>query len=322
MFWMAVPAGAAIVVLGELMRRLIKFVFTGAVVLFVVGLIAGVLGVMSLINPGEEKVGKDSLLAIDLDGVIIDAKETLEILRKYRKQDRIKGILLKIASPGGVVGPSQELYAELKRTRDEFKKPVIAYCSSVAASGAYYAAVAADQIYTTPGCMIGSIGALIEFVNLEKLYDWAKVHRYAVTTGKFKDAGAEYKPLAPEARELFQDMLNDVLAQFKGAIVEGRKMDPKFLDQYADGRVFTGAQAVKLGFADKVGTWEDARRALGELTGMGKDPEIFKVKKPRGLMEYFNEASSESKLKQIADAVLQNRLNAQPLMILPGAARF
>ena len=101
-----------------------------------------------------------------------------------------------------MVGPSQELWAELKRTREEFKKPVVAFCSAVAASGAYYAAVAADKIVTTPGCLIGSIGALMEFVNLAKLYDWAKIDRYAITTGTFKDAGAEYQPLTSEQRAL------------------------------------------------------------------------------------------------------------------------
>ena len=109
----------------------------------------------------------------------------------------------------------------------------------------------------------------MEFVNLAKLYDWAKIDRYAITTGKFKDAGAEYQPLTSEQRALFQDLLNDVLAQFKAAIVEGRNMKPEVLDQYADGRVFTGSQAVKLGFADSVGTWDDARRTLGQMTGLG-----------------------------------------------------
>src|SRR5208283_4814758 len=94
---------------------------------------------------------------------------------------------------------------------------------------------------------------------------------------------------------LFQDLLNDVLAQFKAAIVEGRNMKPESLDQYADGRVFTGSQAVKLGFADSVGTWDDARRMLGEMTGLGDNPEVFKVKKRNKLMEFLEgSATSET----------------------------
>ena len=114
----------------------------------------------------------------------------------------------------------------------------------------------------------------------------------------------------------------DVLDQFKGAIIEGRKMKPEFLNQYADGRVFTGRQAVKLGFADQVGTWDDARKELGELTGLGDNPEIFKAKKKRGLMDYFEDATSESKFSHIANDLLQTQINARPLFILPGAVRF
>jgi protease-4 len=304
------------------MKQVVQVLFTIIVVLVIGGILIGIGGVMSVFNPADERVEKPSILALDLEGVIMDGRDFLDTLRKYRKEDRIKAVLIRINSPGGVVGPSQEINDEIKRTREEFKKPVIAFCSAVAASGAYYAAVGADKIVTTPGCMIGSIGALMEFMNLEKLYDWAKVQRYAITTGKFKDAGAEYKPLTSEQRELFQDLLNDVLAQFKAAIVEGRKMKPEFLNQYADGRVFTGAQAVKLGFADSVGSWDDARKMLGQMANLGDNPETFKPKKHRGVMDFFEDASSESKMHKIAQDLLQTELNARPLMILPGAVGF
>ena len=274
--------------LGQVLLVLLGVIFLGAILL-------GLAGLVAVFRSPTEAVDKASILALDLDGVITNTGELVENLRKYRKNEHIKGVLLRINSPGGVVGPSQELWGELKRTREEFKKPVVAFCSAVAASGAYYAAVAADKIVTTPGCLIGSIGALMEFVDLSKLYDWAKIDRYAITTGPFKDAGAEYRPLTTEQRALFQDLLNDVLAQFKAAVVEGRKMKPETLDPYADGRVFTGSQAVKLGFADSVGTWDDARRMLGEMTGLGDNPDVFKVKKRSRIMEFFEgSATSES----------------------------
>lgn len=304
------------------MKRVVQVLFILVVILFFGSIFIGLGGLLTLFNPPDEHVEKPSILALDLEGVIMDNHDILETLRKYRKEDRIKGVLVRINSPGGVVGPSQELYEELKRTRTEFHKPVIAYCEAVAASGAYYAAVGADKIYTTPGCMIGSIGALMEFVNLEKLYDWAKIQRYSIVTGKFKDAGAEYKPLTPDQRALFQDLLNDVLAQFKAAVVTGRKMKPEFLDQYADGRVFTGHQAVKLGFADKMGTWDDARADIGEMTGLGKNPEMFKPKKKHSIMEMLEESSSESKFSKMAESIMQSKLNARPLFLLPGAGNF
>ncbi|MGE4131196.1 MAG: signal peptide peptidase SppA [Bdellovibrionales bacterium] len=300
------------------MKKLFQFLFAIIVVLLVVGLMASVGGVIALFNPPEAKVDKASILALDLDGIIMDNTEFLEQLRKHRKDKRIKGVLVRISSPGGVVGPSQELYDELKRTREEFKKPVVAYCASVAASGAYYAAVGADKIVTTPGCLIGSIGAIMEFVNLEKLYDWAKIQRYAITTGKFKNAGAEYKAMAPEARELFQEMLNDVLEQFKAAIVDGRKMEAEKVAKYADGRVFTGAQAVKLGFADEVGSWDDARKMLGQMTGLGDDPEVFKGGKRRTFLEMLEEAS-ESRMGGWIKKLVRTDLSGQPLFLLPGA---
>ena len=164
----------------------------------------------------------------------------------------------------------------------------------------------------------------MEFVNFDKLYDWAKIDRYAITTGKFKDAGAEYQPLTSEQRALFQDLLNDVLAQFKAAIVEGRNMKPEVLDQYADGRVFTGTQAVKLGFANSVGTWDDARRTLGQMTGLGDNPEVFKVKKRNKLFEFLEPSSTSetSNVSAVFRDVFQTELSARPLLLLPGAVQF
>ena len=308
----------------QFLERVGRALFILFAVVFFCSILVGVGALVAVLRSPAENVEKDSVLALDLDGVIVDTREIVENLRKYRREPHIKGILLRVSSPGGVVGPSQELWAEVKRTRAEFKKPVVAFCSAVAASGAYYVAVGADKIVTTPGCMIGSIGALMEFVNLGKLYDWAKIDRYAITTGKFKDAGADYQPLTGEQKAVFQDLLNDVLAQFKAAVVEGRRMKPEFLDQYADGRVFTGSQAVKLGFADSVGDWDDARRTLGQMTGLGDNPEVFKLKKRSRLQKFLEEASSSesSKLSAVLNEVLQTDLSARPLMVLPGAVRF
>src|SRR5690606_11268816 len=144
---------------------------------------------------------------------------------------------------------------ELKRTKEEFGKPIVASCNSLAASGAFYAAMGADKIIVNPGTLVGSIGVIIEFANLEKLYDWAKIERYALKTGPYKDAGAEYRKLTDAERALFQGTLDEVLSQFVGAIASGRKMDEDRVRKFADGRIFTGQWAVDEGFADKVGTY-------------------------------------------------------------------
>ncbi|MAV90368.1 MAG: signal peptide peptidase SppA [Bdellovibrionaceae bacterium] len=284
-----------------------------------IGVSMMVAGTFNAVGPSQKSfLTEPSILSMELDGVIIDGKEFIDNLAKYRKKDQIKGILITLNSPGGVVGPSQEIYAEIKRTREEFGKPVYVYCRSVAASGAYYAAVGSDRIFTTPGCLMGSIGVIMEFVNLEKLYDWAKVERFALTTGKFKDTGAEYRPMKPDEKVYLQSQLDEVLSQFKQAVREGRKMRDDVLDANADGRVMSGAKAVELGFADEVGTWEDARQALGEKVGLGKDPKIFEPKKPMSFMERLFEQDDSMPFESTFKEIFQTQLRGKPLFIFPG----
>lgn len=305
------------------MRKFFLFVMGLISVILIVGFVMTVGGLVSVLNPPEDRLREESLLQLNLDGVIQDGAKFLEMLRKYREEDRIKGVLVQLNSPGGVVGPSQEIFLELKRTREEFKKPVIVSCLGLAASGAYYAAVGADKIVVTPGCMIGSIGVIMQFANLERLLNWAKIERYALKTGKFKDTGAEYRAMAPEEKALLQEMLDDVLDQFKTAIADGRKMPMDIVNRYADGRVFTGAMAVKLGFADAIGTLDDAKRLLGEMTGLGAKPKIFKPRPNRSqewleMLGLEEEGQSQSLLKMIENT-FQTHLQGRPLLIWPGA---
>ena len=218
---------------------------------------------------------KPSILHLELDGPIIHGKEFLKNLRKYRGNDNIKGILLSINSPGGVVGPSQEIYSELLKVREEFQKPIVVSSGAVVASGAYYVALAADQIVTSPGTLMGSIGVIMEFANLEGFYDWIKIKPYIIKTGDLKDAGTSHREMTQEEKSYFQSMLNRVQAQFESAVEKSRKLDKYIIDKYADGRVFTGETAVKVGFADQVGTQSDALRIVGELANLGANPEVF-----------------------------------------------
>lgn len=275
-------------------------------------------GIFATFNPPQVVLTEPSILDLSLEGVIIDGGEFIETLSKYRKKDEIKAVLITLNSPGGVVGPSQEIYREIQRTSQEFKKPVYVYCRALAASGAYYAAVGADRIFTTPGCFMGSIGVLMEFVNLEKLYDWAKIERFALTTGAFKDTGAEYRPMKPSEKDYLQTQLHEVLAQFKKAVLEGRKIREDVLNENADGRVFSGARAVELGFADEVGTWEDARQALGQLVGLGKDPKVFKPRKPQTFMEMLTEGEDPNPFESTLKQVFHTELKGQPLFLFPG----
>lgn len=302
------------------------------VLLFVFGSLTAFLvgsSVISLFGESPVRItAKNSILHLELDGVIMDGKKFLKTLLKYRKNDKVKAIVISVNSPGGVVGPSQEIFEEIRRTREEFKIPVVVHSAGLMASGAFYAAVAADKIIVAPGTMMGSIGVIMEFVNLEKLYDWAKVKRYTINTGKFKDSGAEYRAMRDDERALFQTMINEVWEQFKDAVAEGRGLKKEFVNQYADGRVFTGAQGVKLGFADELGTLEDAYDVAADLANLD-DYEIFEAPKHKaGIMDFLSQAEdeeSESKsslergIQGMTNRLLHTQLSNRPLYLMPGA---
>lgn len=306
------------------MAKFVKQVLLVFAALFVIFFLISLGALLGKFDPRTvSHVGKDSILVLDLDGIIFDAKDFLEDLAKYGKKEEIKGVLVRINSPGGAVGPSQEIYSELKRLREELQKPVVASIMTLAASGGYYAAVAADQILANPGSLMGSIGVIMQFANMKDLYKWAKVERFAIKTGEFKDSGADYRDMRPEEKELFSEMLNEVHLQFKLAVMNGRKLSKDVVEKYADGRVFTGETAVKLGFADQMGTYKDALRIIGELSGLGSDPEVFKPPKhPPDFFEMLAESRTNNAVKKTLNQIFHLNLTAQPLYLMPGTMGF
>lgn len=273
------------------------------------------------------KSSKSNLLVLDIKGVIFDSEKFLKKLHKYDEEDSIKGILLRINSPGGAVGPAEEIYRELKQFKEKTKKPIVVYSPSLNASGGYYISMAADKIVVSNGTLIGSIGVIMEFANLEKLYDWAKIQRFSITSGKLKDSGSEYRPMREEEKEYFQNLITETYQQFRAAVKEGRKLEDSTLDQYADGRVFNGEQAVKLGFADKVGSMEDAGKLLAEMAKLGKDYEIYEPPKHQpSLLERLIEGEDEESSrwssaitpsKKLLQLIKQKGFN-RPMAIMPG----
>jgi protease-4 len=297
------------------------FVF-GSLFVFLMGSAA-----VSLFGESNVKVtAKNSILHLKLEGVIMDGKKILKPLEKYSENKNIKAIVVEINSPGGVVGPSQEIYMELKRVREQQKKPVVAVSTGLMASGAYYAAVGADKIVVAPGALVGSIGVIMEFMNLEKLYDWAKVSRYSITTGKYKDSGAEYRPMREDERSLFQSLINDVWVQFKEAVASGRNLKLDIVNQYADGRVFTGRQAVEKGLADQIGTVQDAFQLAADMANISNDFDIFEAPKAhRNFLDMFmsnDDDEASSKIGGQIDKTIKTFLHAElanrPLFLMPG----
>ncbi|MGK5089031.1 signal peptide peptidase SppA, partial [Bdellovibrionota bacterium FG-2] len=216
-------------------------------------------------------------------------------LEQFEESDEIKAVVLRLNSPGGAVAPSQEIYEAVKA----YKKPIIASMSSVAASGAFYVACGAQRVFANPGTITGSIGVIMEFINLEKLYEWAKVQRYSIKTGVFKDAGAEYREMTAPERALLQAMVDDVLTQFKQAIVTGRKLPAAEVDAIADGRIFSGAQAKAVKLVDELGTLHDAIAEAGKLGKIKGKPRVVYPEKKRSrllsmLLDDHDSADEES----------------------------
>ena len=311
--------------------------------ILIVLLVFVVLGVLvkaggSLFGESEKKItAKNTILQLDMSGVIMNGKKFLKNLKKYKDDPRIKAVLIVVNSPGGAVGPSQELYNEIKTVRDDLKKPVICVTTNMMASGAYYASMACNNIVAAPGSMVGSIGVIMEFAILEKLYDWAKVSRYTIKSGKFKDSGAEYRAMRDDEKTLFQDMINEVFVQFRDTVKKERKLTDEVVDTYADGRVLTGASAVKLGFADQVGFYDDAVKLAASEAKLGSDYEIYEI--PKKHMSIFDFGDSDhddemNSLEEYADSLkgkvkgfqpeavvkylLRTQYMNQPMMLLPG----
>lgn len=237
------------------------------------------------------RVTKGCVGVIEVTGVIMDSKKTLAKLERAEKDDRIQAVVLRLNSPGGSVSPSQEIYQAVK----EFKKPLVVSMGSVAASGAYWIACGAKKVYANAGTLTGSIGVIMQFANIEKLYEWAKVDRYSIKSGLFKDAGSEYRKMTSEERKLFQGMIDDILSQFKEVVASGRHLSMEEVTAVADGRVITGHQAKALHLVDELGTIQDAIEDAGELAHIKGKPEVLYLEKKKGgLLDVLMEDSTES----------------------------
>jgi protease IV len=226
--------------------------------------------------------GGNDVGVIELSGVIMDSKKTIRRLQSFEDNKEIKAVVLRLNSPGGAVAPSQEIYEVVRK----YKKPLVVSMGSLAASGAFYIACGAKKVFANPGTITGSIGVIMEFANLEKLYQWAKIERYSIKTGKYKDAGAEYRAMTPEERGLFQTMIDDVLLQFKTAVSTGRKLTMAQVTAIADGRVMSGSQAKTMKLVDELGTFDDAVEEAGkEAKIKGKPNVVYPARASHGILD-------------------------------------
>ena len=240
----------------------------GAVVLF--GMMALAMGRDS----GELSLSTHKVAIIPVEGEIFDSRETLDALHRYAENATVKAIVIRINSPGGAISPSQEIYSAIRRTRRESGKPIVASMDSVAASGGYYIAAACDSIVANPGSITGSIGVVLHWFDMAELVRWAKMKPETITSGPLKAAGSPYKELSEAERQYFQRIVLQLHSQFVRAVAEGRsgKVTPTEVAKVADGRVFTGEEALALKLVDQLGTIDDAVTAAARLAGIKGEP--------------------------------------------------
>jgi protease-4 len=266
------------------MRRRLTIVAAAVLVyLGVAGLFVISVGGLSRGEGGPALFGP-RLAIVELDGVIIDVDDIVRDLKAYRENPSVRGIVLRINSPGGVVAPTQELHDAVLRLR-QAGKPVVASLGSVAASGGYYVAVACDQIYANPGTLTGSIGVIMQLANVEQLMKKVGVDSVVVKAGQFKDIGNFARSMTPEERRVMQTLLDDVHAQFIGAVAAGRRLPRDEVVRFADGRVFSGAQAKELRMVDALGGLEDAVTAAGKLAGIPGTPSVIPPRRRFSIMD-------------------------------------
>jgi protease IV len=240
--------------------------------------------VLTMLLTGEAGIadGAMKIALVPIEGVISSdlAEHTVRQLRKYAEDPSIKAIVMRIDSPGGGVAASQEIYEEVKRLRADGKL-VVASFGSLAASGGYYVACAADRIFTNPGTITGSIGVIVQLANAEELLRKMGIESTAITSGPFKDSGSPARPLRPEDRAVFQTLVDDVYQQFVDAVAQGRHLEPAEVRQYADGRVYTGRQAKAFKLVDDLGTLQDAIAYAASTIGVAGKPKLVQERRER-----------------------------------------
>jgi protease IV len=268
----------------------ISAVFFGFFLIFVFFTMGNIVKDRTVIGHGGVSVG-----VVKIKGVITDSQRALKELKEFEEDSSIKAVLVRIDSPGGAVGPSQEIHDALLRVRKS--KPVVASFESVAASGGFYIAVGAQRIVSNPGTLTGSIGVIMDFANLSELYKWAKVDRFNLKSGKFKDAGADNRPMTPEERELLQNLIGNVYEQFLKAVADGRNLPVDKVRPIADGRVLSGEQAYQAHLVDKLGGLDvalDQIRELAKLDSKQKINLVYPEPKHKNLMELIGQGAADS----------------------------
>jgi len=275
------------------------------VILAAVGLVLGLVLTFVFFAAGSSGAYsfKEKIGVLPIQGTLTESDTLIAQLVDFKKDKKIKAILLRINSPGGGVGPSQEIYREIRKTKET--KKVIASLGSVAASGGYYVASAADRVVANPGTLAGSIGVIMQFVQVEELLKKTGIGVEVLKTGEFKDIGSMHRKLSQEDRDMIRAVVFDVQKQFVQAVAEGRNLPAQKVREIADGRILTGAQCKDLGLVDQLGNFEDAVELAKTLAGIKGEVTLVYPKKPRGRWwDLFVQDTSKAVVRAVRDALM------------------
>ncbi|WP_462324692.1 signal peptide peptidase SppA [Desulfoplanes sp.] len=256
------------------------FLFGTMLILVAIVLLMGSMYVFATFFFSEDKPGwmsgGEKIGVVNVTGMISSSRRITAWIDKLHKDDSVKGIIVRVNSPGGVVGPSQEIFQAVKRIARD--KPTIASMGAVAASGGYYVAAGASEIWANPGTLTASIGVKVKLTDIGGMMQKLGIKEQTITSGSLKNAGTMFRPMTPEEKKYFQGLADDLYGQFITDIATARKMDPSAIKPVADGRAMTGKQAMEAGLVDKMGGFEEAVRGLKK--GLGITEEIRLLEGP------------------------------------------
>ncbi len=280
----------------EQRSNVILWILVGCGALLVFGALLFVLMIYSMKAGGESdfSFGGNEVAIVELNGEILDSSPVVDQLEKYSKDSSVKAIVLRINSPGGSAAASQEIYEAINRVRTQKKKIVVASISSVGASGAYYAACAADKIYANASALTGSIGVILQYYSYGDLLKWAKMKDIVIKSGLFKDTGDPARDLTDAERAYLQHLIDDTYQQFVDAVAKGRKLSVADVKALADGRVYSGQEAKANKLIDETGDLQDAIDAAAKLAKIKGEPRVIRpTKQKQSLFDIlFGDASS------------------------------
>ena len=267
-------------------------------IFIILGIIVGLFLVILAVRSTSDGTSLGQKVAVvDITGIITKSDSTIKLIHTYRDDPSIKAVVIRIDTPGGSVAPVQEIHSELQK----LEKPIVASMGGTAASGGYYVACAADTIMANPGTLTGSIGVIMQFTRMKGLYDKIGLEHQVIKSGEFKDTGSPFRQLTEKEQEVLQSTVDDVYNQFVDTIFEARKslLSRPEIVELADGRIFSGQQALDAKLLDRLGNLPEAIKHAAELANIDGKPKVVRKEKKESLLEQLFGIKQTSALNEM-----------------------